>query len=639
MKINYRPEIDGLRAIAVCAVILYHAGIKNFQGGFLGVDIFFVISGYLITSIILKELKLTRTFSFKNFYERRIRRIIPVLLFVITASLPLAWLYLLPVNFIEYSKSILSSIGFTSNIYFLNSGLQYGAESSLLKPFLHTWSLSVEEQYYILFPIILLIIFKFFKKNLIYLLIFGFFLSLGYAHYLSKYFPSHNFYILPTRGWELLAGSLLAYYELKKINKFKFKLLNSLLPLIGILSIILSIYFFNDKIPHPSLYTLVPVIGVSLVIWFSKKDEFITNLLSSRIFVGVGLISYSLYLWHYPIFAFDRITDHSFSNFELIIIIIIFSLFSYFFIEKPFRSRKYRFKKVSFIIVALCLFNIFINSKIIFSNGYENRFYSTNTYKLNSIIYEKENYDFEMNYNYDNYNERKNVLIIGNSHAEDLLEILSKTNLTDKIYFNLASPLKRDPEYNFEISDFYKFLIKKDPLFEHFKKQYKKSNLLIISTRFINENRDLEILGELIKLLKKDKKKIIVFDHALEQTLKTSYLLNRLDYYIYLNNRFPNKDRLYQIEREIYKDLSNREFVNKNIKKITEQNDVILIERKKIFCNIDQMICPSITDDGYKIYWDYGHITSEGAKYFAKKFEKDKFFIENLNFLLDIQID
>ena len=151
-------------------------------------------------------------------------------------------------------------------------------------------------------------------------------------------------------------------------------------------------------------------------------------------------------------------------------------------------------------------------------------------------------------------------------------------------------------------------------------KKYENNEKIIImiinSTRFINENRDLEILGELIKLLKKDKKKIIVFDHALEQTLKTSYLLNRLDYYIYLNNRFPNKDRLYQIEREIYKDLSNREFVNKNIKKITEQNDVILIERKKIFCNIDQMICPSITDDGYKIYWDYGHITSEGAKYF-----------------------
>ena len=164
--------------------------INLFKGGFIGVDIFFVISGYLITSIILKELVTTGTFSFKHFYERRVRRILPVLLFVMLVSLPFAWMYLLPNSFIDFSKSILYSLGFSSNFYFHYSGQQYGAESGLLKPFLHTWSLSVEEQFYILFPIVLLITFKYFRKYFIHILILSFVVSLGLAEWGSRNHPS-----------------------------------------------------------------------------------------------------------------------------------------------------------------------------------------------------------------------------------------------------------------------------------------------------------------------------------------------------------------------------------------------------------------------------------------------------------------
>ena len=228
MKIDYRPEIDGLRAIAVAAVIIYHAeiliqGSQFFKGGYFGVDIFFVISGYLISSIIFRELNQTKTFSFKYFYERRIRRIIPVLIFVIITSIPLAWFILSPIELVNFCKSILYTLGFSSNLFFHFSGQEYAALSGLYKPFLHTWSLSVEEQYYAIFPIIILIIFKFYNNFLINFLFLIFFGSLLLSEIGSTNFSSLNFYILPTRMWEILVGTFIAHYEThnnyKKINK------------------------------------------------------------------------------------------------------------------------------------------------------------------------------------------------------------------------------------------------------------------------------------------------------------------------------------------------------------------------------------------------------------------------------------
>jgi peptidoglycan/LPS O-acetylase OafA/YrhL len=195
-------------------------------------------------------------------------------------------MYLLPSRLIDFSKSILYSLIFSSNFYFYYSGQQYGAESGLLKPFLHTWSLSVEEQYYILFQIVLLIIFKYFKKYLIHILILGFLISLGLADWGSRNYPSFNFYVLPTRVWELLAGSILAYFEITKGHRSKHRILNLILPSIGLFLIGNSILFFNDKTTfHPSFQTLFPIIGICLIIWFSNKNEIITRILSSKLFV------------------------------------------------------------------------------------------------------------------------------------------------------------------------------------------------------------------------------------------------------------------------------------------------------------------------------------------------------------------
>ena len=440
MNIKYRPEIDGLRAIAVTSVILYHAqfkilGYELFRGGFIGVDIFFVISGYLITLIILKELKDTGKFSLKYFYERRIRRIIPVLLLVMMASMPFAKTYLLPSSFDDYSNSVLYSLIFGSNFYFHFSGQEYGAIDSLLKPFLHTWSLSVEEQFYIFFPIILIISFKFFKNYLLLVLISGFFFSLGFAEWGSRTFPSSTFYFIHTRIWEILTGSILAYYEISLGKRSENKRLNTILPIVGVTLIILSIVFFNNQIYHPSLYTLLPIIGSALIIWFSNKNNFITQILSFRLFVGIGLISYSLYLWHYPIFAFARITYLTHGgvliNLFLAILIIFLSILSYFFIEKPARSKKNNFSKILFLILISYSLLIFFSlkkdsariqiPKILTENFYQN------PWTLLKNLDEEECFDNLKGCKF-NIKAEKKVFIIGDSHMATL-----SFNLKDRI--------------------------------------------------------------------------------------------------------------------------------------------------------------------------------------------------------------
>ena len=652
-KFSYRPELDGLRAIAVLSIIIYHSqinilGYQFLSGGFVGVDIFFVISGYLITSIILRELTITGKFSLKYFYERRIRRIIPVLLLVMSISLLFAWLYLIPSSLINFSKSILYSLAFTTNIFFHYSGQEYGADIGKLIPFLHTWSLSVEEQFYILFPIIVLIFLKFFKRYLIHIFFLGFVISLGLADWGSREYPSATFYFLHTRLWEFLAGSIIAYFETTRGYRSKKKLFNYIFPSIGLILIAYSILFFNDKMFHPSFYTLSPIIGVCLIIWFSHLNDLTTNILSSKLFVGIGLISYSLYLWHYPAFVFARvyfIDKGLYSKIFTGSTILILSIISYFVVEKPARDKRYNFKKIFYPIVLIYIIIIYFNYSFIKNKGFEERFFTSNSYYLSKIQYAFENKNFEINFNYNDYDNRKNVLIVGNSHGENLLEIFTKTNLSNQIYFNLVSPIIRKNDYNFQVSYLYEFLVKNRAIIDyydgdfnhHLKKQYNKAELILISSNYSNE--DLFILDDLFKLLKKDNKKIIIFNQALIQDNNNLLNLSRLDNYVYKNKELPDENNLKKIEYDMYLDLKNIKDLNTRINVIAKNNRIPIIEREKIFCNFEKKSCPAMTLNGFKIYWDRQHITSEGAIFFARKIEKDKFFLEYLNSALNLSLN
>jgi len=345
-KLSYRAEIDGIRALAVIAVVLYHAqliffGRDWFEGGYIGVDIFFVISGYLITRIILAELYETGAFRFLSFYERRARRILPMLLLVIFVSLPFAWLNLLPRDFVEYAGSVIASVFFSSNFFFYFNTAAYGADNALLMPLLHTWSLGVEEQFYIVFPIIALLSYKLLRRHFLTILIGLSLLSLLFAEIMLARNPELNFYLPFSRFWEIAVGSILAIRELFYKNE-NFGFLNSLLPKLGLCLVGYAIFFFDGNTPHPSLHTLIPIVGVGLIISFSSSNELVGKVLGAKPFVGVGLVSYSLYLWHFPIFAFSRLGSLFTTNYDKmgwILLALVVSVASYYWVELPFRHR------------------------------------------------------------------------------------------------------------------------------------------------------------------------------------------------------------------------------------------------------------------------------------------------------------
>ncbi|THB68866.1 MAG: acyltransferase [Gammaproteobacteria bacterium] len=373
---QYRREVDGLRAVAIVPVILFHAGAIGFGGGYIGVDIFFVISGYLITSIIIEELK-NNDFSIVRFYERRARRILPALSVVLAAT-TLTSLTLVPPNlFKDYSQSLISVATFSSNIFFyMKSG--YFDTATDEKPLLHTWSLAVEEQYYIFFPVMLAVLWFIGRRSLTTLIGLLLIASLILAHYLSvNEHTNANFYLIFSRAWELFCGSLIAFINREKLQRSA--IAKEAASIIGISMIIAAIVFYNKETPFPGIFAIPPVLGSALIITFCDGNCSIGRILSNRIFVFIGLISYSLYLWHQPLFALLRlktIGEPSQILFATAIAITgILAYLNYKFIETPFRDRDAIPAKKIFIYSAISLAAILTTgvSGHLF-NGFPNRF-------------------------------------------------------------------------------------------------------------------------------------------------------------------------------------------------------------------------------------------------------------------------
>ena len=656
MKIKHRPEIEGLKAIAIISIIFYHLPIsvddfRFFSGGFFGIDIFFTISGYLITSIILRELVLTGSFSFKNFYEKRIRRIIPVLLFVILASIPLAWFLLLPNDIIFFSISNITSLSFTSNFYYWYTGEEI-FQNEIVKPFLHTWSISILVQFYLLFPIFLVISFKYLKKYLIYIFILIFFVSFGLAFWAAKYHAGFNFYILPTRAWEFIAGSIVAYFEITSANLKTNKRINPILSYTGLFLIVYSILFLNNKIVHPSFYTFIPILGICLIIWTSQKNLITTKILSNKLFVGLGLISYSLYLWHYPIFAFANIANFTKENlsvkFLLVFITLIISIISYYFIELPSKNNN---KKIFYSIISVIYAVIFFTSNNIIKNdGHNTRFPQIFDVRQKEVLRDPKslhrcNGDVSVSRTcFFNINSNKKIYFISDSQSWNMLPYL-KDVLVKKDYqfitaahntcpyfpgFKLKDKQQTQKSYEkiCNIDEYVKLLANSDnsiiifwsrlPLyleksfFDNKEGGVEKGNIYW-DQHFVSDNKNLSIeqsFKDSVSKLAKNNKIILVYPlpeagwDVPKKLLGPSIMKSKLMEKISIPKEYLT------LSYEIYKDRNKSSF---DLLDSVEGNNVYRIYPHKLFCNtIIQNRC-LIHDDKNIFYSDWSHASPKAS--------------------------
>ena len=637
-QIKYRPEIDGLRTIAVLPVIIYHAQLSTssapiLPGGFFGVDVFFVISGFLITSMILKEQLSTGSFSLLNFYERRARRLLPGLLIVLLATLPAAWVLLQPTALINFSESLIASILFGSNIYWHYSLQEYGADSALYQPLLHTWSLAVEEQYYIVFPLLLLAIFRWMKSYLVLLLSIGFLASLLFAQWYTRIDQSFSFYMLPGRIWELLLGATLACSMNSFSDRLEPPVIRRFLPAAGLVMLFYSFASIDFEAGHPGFVTLLPVLGTALIIRYANARDIVTRLLSTRMFVWVGLISYSLYLWHYPIFSFSLIAGLSQTlPMKLVYILLTFalSILGYFVVEKPFRNRQ--LVKTSVFITSALTLSLFIlafSGYSILGEGLRERFpeieqvYGINEFD-NGILKDEswsilkelaaaeglggskahEPSTFEAQHLwFSDSTKKEKVLIIGDSLSH---------NMFNAFYLNL------DLFSEYEFARFTMF----DPKFKEQlpvlidSPNFDRADILVFSYNLHRGN-----FPRVVKLLNKLEhlgKKIYMVSPPARFMKKDNQAF--VDWYI-KSNKNDNTFSKHDLDKELYRynlPSENTE-IDPRLRKLADKSNMPVLDRWALACNQSQSTCEALTPAGYKIYYDEIHWTLEGAKYFGQK--------------------
>lgn len=336
---KYRPDIDGLRAVAVLPVVLFHAGIPGFSGGYVGVDVFFVISGYLITSILSSEMA-TGHFSLVSFYERRIRRILPALFTVIFISTIAALFILLPDEMKEFGKSVVATILFASNILFWQEDGYFDTEAEA-KPLLHTWSLAVEEQFYIVFPIALWLCYRYLPRYVPWAVAVATASSFVLSIIAQTHWPQANFYLPFPRAWELLLGSMLA---LNLFPQIRVAVLRNGIAFAGLVAIFSSVLVYDGETPFPGPAALLPTLGAAAIIYAGMGgSSYIKEILGHRPIVFIGLVSYSFYLWHWPVLVFSKMfVLRDLTHLEAAIAVLasfLLAVLSWHYIERPFRTR------------------------------------------------------------------------------------------------------------------------------------------------------------------------------------------------------------------------------------------------------------------------------------------------------------
>ena len=670
---KYRPEIDGLRAIAVTPVIFFHAGFELFRGGYVGVDVFFVISGYLITSIIYNEKK-EGVFSIVNFYERRARRILPALFLVVMVCIFFSWLLPTPEDIKNFSQSAIAVSTFSSNILFwLESGYFTGA--SELKPLLHTWSLALEEQYYLIFPIFIVAAWRLGDRGIITLLIITFIFSLSLAHWGSSNKPVATFYLLPTRVWEILIGVFAAFY-LQNVKIRPPVLLDQIASFTGLVLILYSMLFFNEFTPPPSLLILIPTVGTALIIISGHKHTIVASILGTKPLVLTGLISYSAYLWHQPLLAFLKnisFNEHGLSETIIILIItVVLSIASYKWVEKPFRSknkisRTKIFGLSAFVACLISLVGILghVSDGRLFNNfdpSLDAQFSALTDWEYPGALHKG---PFESSF-VSNQSAPPKVLVFGDSHAEQygpLVSTLTKQAMSVPTLFLTKSgcpPLPNVYVYNQphceklvdrlnQVLSYYPTIdtiiiaacfncyfiegttnrhdlwISKYPKLEESKSSfYFKDEKGVEPFRGSDgKRRAIEKFSDLISILSKDYSVAIILDNPLSNQFdpKAHIMAQTMSWNPYFDKKYPNfsKGKFALDEAQLK--------LTEELKDVLAQHDVKLIDPNPIVCPSNT--CKSKDATGKFIYKDKHHMR---PFFIASHFEiLNNFFLNNSN--------
>jgi peptidoglycan/LPS O-acetylase OafA/YrhL len=652
---QYRAEIDGLRAIAVLAVIISHAKLFGYTGGFVGVDMFFVLSGFLITNHFVTELNSQSTTKRElliMFWEKRIRRIFPALYFTLFCCVLASWILLLPSDRLAFIQSLLATLTFTNNAL---AATQNGYFDNIteLKPLIHTWSLAIEEQYYLIFPLFILSIFVLhqrfvnndnFLTNALLCIISSLILSLAVSQYYLLEDANKAYFLTGSRAFELLIGSATALLAMR-YNVSKHRILNQILALIGALMVGYALFSFHNNTPFPSFNALIPTIGTALMLFYIQKNTITHKLLSLAPMVFIGKISYSAYLLHQPIFAFMRHFSLKQVN-EIewvlaIIVVLIAAAFSWRYVEQPFRNvQKYSRKQIFSLAliggILLCAIGyvdykskgtLFIDDKTVqIVEDFNHRT------RINHGLHSDCEAEFTLSKNC-RTGENPQVLLWGDSFAMHLADML-KTALPN-IQFQQNTISVCGPVLGFAISDkkhkwsWAEKCIKNNDKVFAWLKQNKSVRYVVLSSIFVqyvtgsslwkrdgtisaaNEVAEQAIMDTLSKIKDLGVTPIIISPTPQDLSHIANCLLKAT------NRKIPLSKC--NIVKSDYLDAS--EEINKLLHKIDKKYEVIWLD--KMLC--DNQFCKVAIDDAL-IYRDSGHLSHEGSALLGRMIDANKLF-------------
>ncbi len=641
--VKYRPDIDGLRAVAVLSVVAFHAFPNAIRGGFIGVDVFFVISGYLISSIVFEGLE-KKTFSFLDFYKRRIKRIFPALLLVLSACLAYGWFYLFNSELKQLGTHIFAGAGFFSNIALMQEVGYFDTEAEL-KPLLHLWSLGIEEQFYIFWPVFLWFMFN---RNLRTHRWIIFTVLVSFSAGVSGLFTSEHAFFLPfTRFWELMCGGLMAYVHQPRIRDAFARIiaesrthnavdlvwaLHHIGSLLGIFLIIGPVFFLNGEQVrvNPGWWALPPIIGTLLIIAAGQKAWINKNILSSRLLVFFGLISYPLYLWHWPLLSFARITEAQNPNIylrsSLILASIILAYLTYLFIERPVRRASSNAMPVALAsgmaimgIIGILIANSIVerggtfNKRDKFVESFDNRDYRyIRAHNLTaSYRFQCDFYDFLNNIHRPNISKDcitpvagKNVLIWGDSHAQALFTGL-RSALPQSVGIMQIATSGCNPSIFEKLNDEHGSCNRSNRLAAEVIERH-KPDLVIIAQRFHHEQTEWGKLAHHLRKL--GARKVILVGPAPQWEPALNVLLAR--------KYWP--DMPIRLLNGLSKDVANTERVLKST--YNKSNELTYVSLFDLFCN--EQGCQTKLDSKKiddLVTWDYGHFTTRASKYVGKQ--------------------